>query len=477
MAASPGESERPTGVRPEGRILGGIARLAAGDMVAKMLGLLAFVYLARVLGVDNYGTLEFALSLLLYLSLLADGGLQLWATRSAARRTDPAPIVGRVLPVRLALSLVGFGALVAVLPVLPDFAGLETLLVVLGISFFVQGLSLKWVFLSREQMGIVAIGSVLNQLVFAGGVVLAVHRPEALIVAGVLKVAGDAAATIYYAIKYVAQFGWQIPFRGQSGGWISMLRSAVPLGVSQVLGLLSYNFDSLFLGFLRGATPVGWYNAAYKPVLAVLAIPLTYFTGLFPSLSRTHASDPARFRRLMHDSVELAAAAAVPIALGGTLLARPVILFLFGDVYAPAVPALQVLSWSAALVVLRGTLKTGLKAADRVGAEVRCAAAAIALNVALNLLLIPGFGIMGAAWATVISEALWLGMLLYVVRRDLGPVHLGRALRRPAIGGAGMVGLLLLVPATVPWPARGGLSVAGYAAILWLSGWRPSLGG
>ena len=65
--------------------------------MAKTLSFLAFVYLARILGVADYGTLEFALAILTYFLLLGDGGLELWATREVARGRDISQLSGRNL--------------------------------------------------------------------------------------------------------------------------------------------------------------------------------------------------------------------------------------------------------------------------------------------------------------------------------------------------------------------------------------------
>ena len=61
------------------------------------------------------------------------------------------------------------------------------------------------------------------------------------------------------------------------------------------MGLLNYNFDSLLLGILRGPSVVGWYNAAYKMLLVGLSVAITYFTGLFPALSRLYVQNREEF--------------------------------------------------------------------------------------------------------------------------------------------------------------------------------------
>ena len=77
-----------------------ILKLAAGDFLAKTLHFFTFVYLAPVLGVNTFGVLEFANSLLTYLLLLADAGMEIWSTREAAQTSDIRRLIGRVMPLR-----------------------------------------------------------------------------------------------------------------------------------------------------------------------------------------------------------------------------------------------------------------------------------------------------------------------------------------------------------------------------------------
>ena len=107
--------------------------------------------------------------------------------------------------------------------------------------------------------------------------------------------------------------------------------------------------------------------------------------------------------------------------------------------------ALQVLSWSAVLVTLRGTYKQGLNAAGRAELDLRCAAASVIMNVSLNLLLIPRYGILGAAVATLLAEALWLVTAAWYFNRYVMRVNLHSALLRPLAASAVMLGCLNLL--------------------------------
>ena len=77
------------------------------------------------------------------------------------------------------------------------------------------------------------------------------------------------------------------------------MKPAFTIGFSLAMGLLNYNFDAVLLGFLKGPTVVGWYNAAYKLLLVGLSVALAYFAGLFPALSRLYVENREEFRLLV----------------------------------------------------------------------------------------------------------------------------------------------------------------------------------
>jgi O-antigen/teichoic acid export membrane protein len=214
---------------------------------------------------------------------------------------------------------------------------------------------------------------------------------------------------------------------------------------------------------------VGWYGAAYKPITAVLAIPLTYYIGLFPTLSRTFQQDRAQFEGIIIRSLRLASVVALPIGVGGTFLAGPIVQVLFGDSYANSIGPVQILSWSAVIVILRGTLRQSLNAAGRQDLDLRCAGASIILNVSMNMLLIPQYGILGAAVATVVAETLWLLSASYYLHRSVVAVTLLPSLWRPLLA-ASLMATYLFATRPLPWLIQSMTSVVVYFVVLWLLG-------
>lgn len=445
-----------------------ILRLSVGDFVAKALNFVAFVYLARTLGVGVYGVLEFSISILTYLLLLGDGGLDLWSTREAARGRDLVELVSRVVPVRLILTCVAVAGLLAVLPALPDYPHLRVLLAVFSAALFAQAGNLKWVFMGKERMGRVAAGLILGQIAFALAVFALVRRPEHVVWVAVVRLASELAMSGYFWWLFAKSFGrWRVPFTLRGTG--RMLRPAFVLGATQALALMSFNFDTVLLGFLIGPTAVAFYSAGYKPVTVVLAMPITYFQGLFPSLSRTHSRTPEQFGRIVTESFRLMAVYGLTAGVCGTFLAEGVIGFLFGGDYSRSVPVFRVLIWSAVLVIARGTFRQGLNAVGRQDVDFRCAVLATSLNVVLNLVLIPLYGVIGAAWATLASEVVWFGAATYSFGRFVEPVRVLSVARVP-LGAAVLGGVGFVAAGSLGGPVQAAVSLLLYAGVLLLCG-------
>jgi len=401
-----------------------ILRLSAGDFAGKALYFLATIHIARAVGVAGFGVLEFGLSMLAYFTLLADGGLEMWATRAVARGEDVRTLAGRVVPLRFLFALASFSTLLLILPFCPQHPGLRAVLLLFGLSLFAQAGSLKWVFLGKERMTGAAGGLVIAQLVFCLSVFAFVRGPQHVLIVPAFRLAGDIAAAAYFwrlLAKTLPGGPIRITLRGAAGA----VKPAATMALSQALALMSYNFDAILMGFLLTSAEVGWYGAAYRPVTVMLAVPLTCFAGLFPALSRAWAGGSAQFGAMVSRSARLAMFLALPLGLGVSLFAGSIVQVLFGPAYANSVPVLRILAWSGVLVILRGTFRQALNAAGQHSVDLACAVAGTGVNVILNILLIPRYGMIGAAAATVASEVVWLILIRTLfARRVAGAARL-----------------------------------------------------
>lgn len=443
-----------------------ILLLSVADLGAKALYFVAFLYLAQTLGVATYGALEFAISLRTYLLIAADGGLELWSIREASRSKDLVGLVGTLIPFRFLMAGCSTLLLLAGLAVLPDNPNLHRIMPILALTVIVQSVNLKWVFVGQQQMSRVAGGLMASQIAFSAGVIVGVDGPEKVVWVPVCWLGGELLLCLYFWTNFLRQYG-RPRLRFQPRLVWTTLRSAFTMGAAHVLSLVNYTFDSVLIGLWLGPGAVGWYAAAYKPVTAALAVPVSYYMGLFPTLSKVYGENRPRFAFLISRSLRLTTVVSLPVGIAGFFLAGPFIDFLFGPNYLPSVTPLQLLAVSVVLVTLRGNFRQGLNAAGHQRCDLLCALVSVSVNIALNLTLIPLFGITGAAAATVASETVWLVVSFWMFRRYTGAAVALSGVVKPAIAGGVMTACLAATGQT-HWIARGALGGVVYLLVLGL---------
>lgn len=146
---------------------------------------------------------------------------------------------------------------------------------------------------------------------------------------------------------------------------------------------------------------------------------------------------------------------ALPIAVGTTILAEPIILLIPGPGYLPqSAWALQILIWYLPISFTNGLLQYVLIAVNRQRILSVAFAVGVAFNITANLLLIPPFGYLAAAVVTVVSEVVLLAPFLWVTLREVGMLRVVGVAWRPALAALIMGGpVWLLAPWSAP-PAR-----------------------
>lgn len=194
----------------------------------------------------------------------------------------------------------------------------------------------------------------------------------------------------------------------------------VPLLLTSGFITVLSQVDVICLGYLRGAFDAGIYHAARRTATLVSFILLAMNSMSAPMISSLHAAgDRAGLQRLVGSAVRWTVWPSVAVAAVLWLFARPV-LALFGEPFEGAVAPLAILVAAHLVNAVAGPvgILMNLTGGERAAALVYGVAAAA--NVALNILLIPPLGGVGAALATAGSMILWNVWLLVLVRRRLG---------------------------------------------------------
>lgn len=401
-------------------IAANFAILSAGQALARFLSFLVTVHLARVLLAEGFGALGLAVGALAYATLVVELGFDLLGPLEVARGRVPLPIlVGNVITLRLLLSLLAITLVCAFAGLAPVPAAARPLLLLYSISLAADAVDLNWVFLGSETMAPVAASEILQQVVLAAGVFGFVWRPADILTVPLLYVAGRSVAVVGLLFAFIRGHGWFA--LGLDRELIRpLVRAALPLWGSRWAGALLHNFDLLLLGLITGVEAAGLYNAAYRILWVPTLLALAYLTALRPVLARGFASGGQALQPLLRRAGSLSLSFGVGAAIGGGWLAAPLLDWLYGPGYGGAAWALRVLLASFAFFPLSRLCRNVAWVGGRGGADLLVVAVAAAINVALNLILVPRGGVLGAACATFVAEALILGLAARVARSVAG---------------------------------------------------------
>ncbi len=408
------------------------AWLVAGEMSSRVIAFAATAYVAIVVGPEAFGVLGFALAVASYPMVVVDAGFVDLGARAIARDRESAPeLAASVTVARLIVAALLVGAVGALSPWLrPDAQG-RLVLVLTSLLVVTAALDPAWVFKGLGAGRPVAASLLGRRLVFAALAFALVAGPGDVTVVPTVQVVGEMVG--------IAWLGWRIAKWGRARvdlrlGWRT-LRSSAGLVATKVFRTSIITFDVILLGFLATDLEVGLYAAPYRLCFLLMALAGAIQVAYLPDVVRT--SDEREDTEAARRHLELSAALGLPVAVGCILLAGPLIETLFGAAYLEAVPALRLLLVSLGLLFLFAPVHNVLLARDRLDVENWSMGVAALTNVVLNVMWIPRYGIVGAAGATLVAEAMILLATGAVVWRGLRGALVG-AVGRPALACVAM---------------------------------------
>lgn len=224
----------------------------------------------------------------------------------------------------------------------------------------------------------------------------------------------------------------------------STLRRCTSFAVNDTLTLAHSRADAVMLGMIKGPVAVGLHQAGTNLVLYFNVLARSLNHALYPRMSKAWPVRPDQFRRLRDASLRSIGLVAVPIAVGCLLLAPRTFDVLYGPEFDRAVLAYQVLILVIPLRMLSHTLSISLAAADRQNRRVIGVATVTALNIGLNLYMIPRWSYLGAAVTAVVCETVLMLMYAYFLRRVAGGSRIPRSLVLPLAASVPMAGAVLV---------------------------------
>lgn len=403
--------------------------LTFSNSISKVAGLFTVVYLARILGPGDFGSINFALALVSYFAILAHLGLGTLGTRELAQRAgDRGAYINSLVSIKILLGTAAFALLGIFVFFMKQTPDMKQLTLFYGLTLFTSNvLPFDWVFQGIEKMEYLGAASVIQSLVYLAVIFLLVKSCSDLPVIPFILLAAQGASVLFLFFSY----------RRLSPGYVfrfapviskEIFLQTLPIAAWVIMTIVILNSGVTILGFLKGTEEVGYFSAAYKIVWIFVEALGAYASAIFPTISKHYLQNPETFKKIMDATLKWTAIVSYPAMTGVLMLSGPIIGLVYGSKFHDAALLLRITAVLPYLIFTGNIFTLTLLAAHRQKKNLLISCFQAALSVALGFALIPSYGAVGLAAATVASYA--CTNLVYVAQtREIYAVPLGYSVK------------------------------------------------
>lgn len=432
-----------------------------------IIGIFVTLILVRGLGSHNFGIWSTIFAVGQLASSFGDLGLnQIAVSRAAAEPQHEPSWLGALLSLRMTLAIpIALGTLAAVLLIAPNAQARIAGALITCVGLVMAPATLAVVFQLRVRNAVSMAIMTFNSLLWGAAVVLVaatVNSITAFAAAFLCTSAITSAVTVAVTLRMAS-----VRMDGARRLWRQLLRVGVGLGVAGVLVTAYVRLDQILVLEFAGSREAGLYGADYRLLDQIQFIPLSVMTTLFPLIAAAYPGRRERVQDLLQSAAEYLAMASFAILAFTIVAARPIITLLFTGEFAAAAPALPILAGafvSISFGYLVGNLVVILELQRRFASY---AAIGLFLNATLNVVLIPRYGFLAAAWITLLTEVTVMSLSMRSVLRALE--------MRPRFGRLGRILVAACLLGLLTWTAKmAGLPLGALVALA-AAGYLPVL--
>lgn len=424
-------------------------------------------YIAGQLGTGEYGKFIFAFAFPQVFSVISDFGLQgYYIKKIAGHKEATCTYLGEMILLRMGFSIVAvlLAACALIVTSHSQDTKMAVLIGVLSVLLAQTLITNAWtVFQAHEEFKYIAVSNILSRVTIA---VLSI---------GVLQIGGGMlSVTCVYAGGYIIQVvycfyilikeKWKPIFSVTRSDVAGILKEALPFSLFGIFSFLALSIDKTMLSLISGDASLGIYNAASALCTNSFMISIAVANAVFPSLVQSFQQNQiGEFRQNIEIILKWMLLLGMPLALIIAIYGRDVILFIYRNVsYMPSVVVLQILIWMLPIDLVSRIMRYALIAVNREHSVTVYYGFGLALNVILNLILMPQYSYIGAAYASITTQAFLLvaqGVLFFrSVRMSISLPYF-----RIALGNVVLFGVLWIWSTKIYWMFGIILSISFFA--------------
>lgn len=437
--------------------------LASQSLLLNVLGLFATAFIIRRLGPLEYGQWAAASSLASAYLIVTNLGLRPLFIRDGARRpTNIDQVLAEQLGLRLALGALASAAAVTT-SVLLGYPAVVIACMAVGCAWIILTVvysTLGDLLQSLERFGTYSSIALLAGLVVTASSLLVVYLGYGPIGLSVAYLSAPLVGSVFYwrAVRRHTRIGLSFSWSRS----IALLTSSRFIGLSQLAATVRDRAEHLLVPKMVGFEAFGIFSAGTIVADRLGYIPDAISTAFYPRITAATAGRVQdASTALVLNMLTIGIASSLPLAIVGTFLAPSLADLLLPDSTELAA-ILRVAIWTVPLMALSLGMSYAIQAAGDHHVVARSALMATALSTPTSIVLISGFGVLGASWSFLLRPGLLALLMLPAFGRTF-PGVLGRVPYARLAISTGFLAPVLLFDATHGLVAAAGIATAGLA--------------
>jgi PST family polysaccharide transporter len=393
--------------RPNLRKVAGNTAWRYADQILRMtVGFLVGTYVARYLGPEQFGLFNFASATIALVGSLSSLGLDTVVIKHLCQESEQAnEILGSSFAMRTLGGAIGL-SIALVLGLTTKAAGSDDqwVIIILALSLPFLGFdTIDLWFQSRLESRSTIMAKALPYLACSLAKVALVMLQCSVLPFAVVVLLESMTAALGLVLAYTRQRRYVRQWHTSLRRSLALLNESWPLIINGFAILVQARIDQLLLGQMLGNHDLGLYSAAVRVSEVFNFIPVVLVTSVFPAMLKTWKEDPALARKRLLDLYRLMTWISLAIAVPVSVFAGEIMSLLYGTRFLGAEGILAMFAWTRFLTAFGMARGIVIAAEGRFRFSMVCAVVGSALNVGLNILLIPHFGCIGSVAAMMLS--------------------------------------------------------------------------
>lgn len=370
-------------------------------------GLIIGALFARYLGPERYGILNYAISFVLLIYVIGNLGLDNIVIREIVHEPERKEfLLGTAFNLNLIVGVVVFLLSPLLLSFLkPQDRLMMFLVAITAFGYIFQAFNVidLWFQSQLQAKYSVVSGNIVSLLFFLIKIILVILKVPLIVLAIILTIemiASNIGLMIIYRIQGFALRGWKFSSRVASG----LLKDSWPLILSNIAIIIYMRIDQIMIGNIVGERELGIYSAAVRISEIWYFIPMAIFSSLYPKMIELRKNSQYLYFKRQQQLFNFMVRLGYGVAILAIFLSKPVVSLVFGSQYLQASSILSIHIWAGVFVGLAVSSEQFFLAGNFTRMLCYRTVLGAFFNIVLNLFLIPRYGGIGAAIATLTSQ-------------------------------------------------------------------------